>query len=184
MKHFLLTEIATGIQSFAMAEDTATEPSGYDLTLYTFMEFPGEPTEQDSLLAAFQDDTVQAQAWALEKIEDDAERATSTQVRRLRRQVAVMELWNEVQRLKLMQATNNIPADLTERAKQLPFIMALVQQSGNTLTQVATAIENRLWDRVRNMAAAEAKLLLGHDNVRAATTVQGKVDAANNIIWS
>jgi hypothetical protein len=88
-----------------------------------------------------------------------------------------------VQRLKLMQATGNIPADATERAKQLPFLMALVQESGNTLTQVATAIENRLWDRVRRMAIAEARLLLGHDAVRAAATTDEKITAAASIDW-
>lgn len=121
--------------------------------------------------------------WALNRIESDAESASLGQVQRLRRQVAISFLWQEVQRLKLMQATNNIPADPLERAKQLPFLSALVQQSGNTLSQVATAIENRLWDRVRRMAVAEAKLILGHDAVRSASTVQDKMTAATSIDW-
>jgi hypothetical protein len=128
-------------------------------------------------------DIIAAETYALGKIEADAETASFGEFPKLRRQIAVVLLWHEIQRLKLSNATGNIPADLTERRKQFPTLMALVALSGNTLTQVATAAENRLWDRVRRMALWEAKLMLADDAVRASATAAGKVAAAN-VTWS
>lgn len=131
---------------------------------------------------ALVDDVPAAEAWALDRLERDAEEATGNEVSRLRRQVAITFLWHEVQRLKLANSTGNVPADLTERRKQFPTLMALVALSGKTLTQVATAAENRLWDQVRRMALWEAKLMMAEDNVKIKATVAEKI-AASEVSW-
>jgi hypothetical protein len=126
-----------------------------------------------------------AEEKALELVEAAADEAAAGQVARLRRQVAMAKLWDEVQLLKLYQELGRIAAlDAIERRKRFPFLMAIVEQSGNTITQVATAIENRLSSRVWAMALAEAKLLLAHDAVRAAATSDEKIAAAMAVNWS
>lgn len=123
-----------------------------------------------------------AERWARERIEDDAEEMTLAQFRRIRRQMATVLLWNEVQRLKL--ATGNFTnLSLAEKARQFPTLAALAQQSGSTIPASAAAVESRLWDRVRRMALAEAKLLLAHDSVRNAATPEAKIAAAEAVEW-
>ena len=129
-------------------------------------------------------DLALAEQVALEKVENDAEAVTKETVNRFRRLAAINRSWGEVQLLKLANATGNIPTDLVERRKMFPTLMALVNETGNSLATVATAVENRLWDRVRQNAIWEAKLIVGHDTVRAATTVEEKLAAADNIVWS
>jgi hypothetical protein len=181
MKHFLCTNLVTQEKHFATAEDDQEFPSGYDTELYSFQLLSKAPKEVDSAKAAFVT-PADAEAWALEKIEEEIEKANGDIVRRLRRQIAIDRLWQEVQRLKLHTATNTVPATTLEKAMHFPTLMALVELTGNTLGQVATATENRLWDRVREAARLEAKLLVGHDNVRAATTIDEKVVVAQTIL--
>lgn len=127
-------------------------------------------------------DTAPAEAWALNKVAAEADGARTGELPQTM-QIAVVLLWHEIQRLKLAQAVNQIPADLTERRKQYPTLMALVALTGNTLAQVATAAENRFWDRMRRMALWTAKEMLARDAVRAAGTTGGKVAAAD-VSWS
>lgn len=163
--------VETGIADFQASPD------------WTVQTFAAEPTEGDSAEAGF-DTPAKAELYALEMIEVEADQKTGDAVSRLRRQLSIDRTWNEIQRLKLAQATNNIPADLTDRRKMFPTLMALAALTGNTLAAVATSLESRLWDRVKRMALIEARLLQGHDAVRAATTVEQKIQAAKNADWS
>ena len=128
-------------------------------------------------------DEAAAEAGALDAIERAYEAATEVDVKKVRKQIGIALLWQEVQRLKLAGSTNTVPATVEERRKMFPTLMAIVTLSGNTLNQVAIAIENRLWDRVRRMALWEAKSLLAEDAVRAAQTVEDKLAAAE-VTWT
>jgi hypothetical protein len=130
------------------------------------------------------EDMVAAEDAALKHIDRQAEQVTLEQVEDYRRQIAISILWQELQRLKIANAANMVPGDIEERRKQYPCLEALVFESGATLQQVAVAVEARLWDRVRNMALIEARLLLAHDAVREADTAQAKLDVARNVNWS
>lgn len=147
-------------------------PEGLDINFVTF----------DSAARTIAPDPVAAERWAVEKIERDAEAASATEIQGLRRRIAISSLWEQIQRLKLAQATGNIPADLTERRKQFPTLMALVVLTGKTLGIVAQEAESRLWERVRRSALIEAKLMLAHNAVRAASGVAEKLAAAN-VVW-
>lgn len=142
-----------------------------------------EPTERDSAIAGLDDAGVET--WALDKLEKDADDMALHEMRGLRRQVATAMLWNEVQRLKQSVDTGTFNTlSALEKAKRFPTLSALVQLSGNGISAVATAVENRLWNRVRRMALAEAKMLLARDAVRAAATRESKLAAADAVLWT
>ncbi len=157
---------------------------GWDSADWDNVTLTHEPTDTELQIAAVADDPIAAEVRALEIIEGGANREADNTISHLRRQIAIDRAWNEIQRLKLAQATGNIPTDLTERRKMFPTLMALVVLSGNTLAAVSTAMEMRLWERVKRMAVIEARLLRGHDAVRSATTPEAKIQAAKNSDWS
>lgn len=115
----------------------------------------------------------------------EIENAAETQCRkkmRLARQVLAMHIWGEVQMLKLIPDWATLTAE--ERARRVPFLAALAQKKGVVITTVATAIENRYWDRLWKMAQNHAELVDGHDAVQSATTPEAKIAAAAAVIWT
>jgi hypothetical protein len=124
-----------------------------------------------------------AEKIALNKIEKDAEDVSLSTFRHFRRQIAVMILWQEIQRLKLSNATGNYTTLTgTDRAKQFPTLSALAQVYGTTVPVVATAAESRLQDQVYKMVMFEAKLMFAQDQIKAAATAEEKIAAAN-VTW-
>lgn len=102
----------------------------------------------------------------------------------MRRQSVILSLWDELQRLKLASlVANGVPSALEERRKAFPGLMALVALSGRSLTTVATEVDARLWERVRQLHLAHAKLMLAHDAIRTATTAEAKL-AASDVDWT
>jgi hypothetical protein len=154
---------------------------GYDPAVWTAVEIPA-PTEQDVATTALT--LQQTEAWALDQVEARAEAFAMSSVMRVRREIAILNLWREIQALKLAQAVNQVPTDATERGKRWPMLMALVQLTGNGLAAVSTAAENRLSDRVKRIAVLEAKMMLARDAIRAATTKQDKIAALNAVDWA
>jgi hypothetical protein len=148
---------------------------------WTVVQADVPDTERDKRIAEYKT-PLEAELSLIQKMDAEIEVKIGEQVPPLRRQLAIDRTWGEIQRLKLANATGNVPTDLVARRKMFPTLMAVVFLSGNTLTQVATALENRLWSRVRKTSLIEAKLLLAHDSIRTASTVAGKVDATN-IDW-
>ena len=125
------------------------------------------------------------EAMAIAAIDSAAEETSEQIITQFRRQCMILNLWEELQRLKLANAITGYMAgiDINERRKQFPGLMALVALSGNTITQVAAAVDNRLWERVRTIHLAHAKLMLAHDAVKAATTAAAKKAAADAVDW-
>lgn len=183
MRHFRVTEMATGDVTFAMGEDGDASPPGYDLALFSIEEVV-EPDARTLQRETFRGDPAAAEAWALAQVEDDADQASAGDVGHIRRQVAITAIWHEVQLLKLAQATGNLPADAASRRKMLPTLMALVALTGNSLAQVSASMEARFWDRVRRVAIWEAKALLARDSVRAAQGVDAKMAAVEAVNWT
>ena len=182
MKHFKATRLSDNEVCYLTAQDDQSAPPGYSEAEWSFELMSVAPTELDSAKGALKT-TANAEEWALQKVEEQAEKVNEQTIRKVRRQIAIDRLWNELQRLKLAQATGNIPTDTTERRKMFPTLMALSLLKGRTLNSVATAVEARLWDRVRKTALYEAKLLIAHDNIKAATTIDDKIAASQNITW-
>lgn len=184
MKHFRATNRLTGEIQFLCCDDAAAKPEGYAQEEWLLEPMAAPATEADSVTGGMQGDAAAAEQWARERVEEGADHATAADIQRHRRQLAIMALWTEIQRLKLVQATNNLPATAEERARQFPILMALVEATGIGLGLVAQSMETRLWPRVRRMARWEAKVLKGHDDIRAATTAEAKIAAALNILWT
>lgn len=175
MRHFKLTRLSDGYVTFACSEDTEDFPSGYDISEWEVVDYGIEPTDVDSATIALDD--AGTEAWALEKIEEDAEVKTGTQVKRLRRHIGMVMLWQEVQLLKM--STDFSTLTTLQKAQRFPTLAALAQETGNSILTVATAVENRLWDRIRKMAVTQAKLLVARDAIRSAATKDDKIAAAN-----
>lgn len=148
------------------------------------------PAEGTSPLDEIQDDgswgipLSKAEAFALDKIDQDADEVSLAQLKNARRQMLVMILWQEVQRLKLANAVNKVPTDALERAKQFPMTTAIAEVYEVTLAQAATAIENRFWDRIKRLVMAEAKTQKAREAVQAATSAEEKIAAAEAVDWN
>lgn len=184
MKHYKATRISDGEIQFLVSEDDQDSPPGYDPEEWTFETISNEPTDKESLIGGVQNDPAKAEQLALDKVEESADKKWSEQAGRFRMQIAIASAWREVQMLKLAQATNTIPTDLVERQKQYPLLMSMVSLSGDSLSTVAVQVENRLWNRVKSMSLAQAKMMLGRDAVRSASTAEEKINAAFSINWN
>lgn len=175
------------IQNAQGEQQRVTSLDGYDMEEWEHVETIDEEPPHDFhrlIDGVWQEDPAMAEAKALAIVEAECDDAVCSDIKRARRQIAIALLWEEIQRLKLANMVPGaIPADLTARRKMFPTLMAVVALSGNTLAQVATALENRLWDRVRRASLWEAKLMLGHDAVRAAISATDKLAAAK-ITWT
>ncbi len=125
-----------------------------------------------------------AEAIALERVEADAEKNTGDTVRRLRRQIAVDRLWQEIQLHKIAVFVNAVPTTILGRRKMFPTLSVIAALKSETIETVAPIMEARLWERVKRMTVIEARLYQAHDSVREATTAEGKIAAAENASWT
>jgi len=182
MKWFRVQDNLDGTVWWDAAPDDAISPvNEYDPILFSWEEWTGEPTERDS--ATIELDEIGAEEWTLDQLEKIANKKTLEDVKCRRRQLAMMEAWREVQDLKLCQQLSAIPPDATDKVKRWPILMALAQETGNTLAVIATAVENRLWDRVRRFSLREAKMLTARDDVRSLVTKDEKIGVIDSVSW-
>lgn len=144
--------------------------------------FPDGYDEADIRELTPEEVTIGAEQTALAKVEAEAEQ--SSPISRQHRAGVILSLWDELQRLKLANlVTGGVPSTVEERRKAFPGLMALVALSGKNLPTVAAEVELRLWDRVRKLHLDHAKLMLAHDEIRAATTAEAKL-AASQVNWA
>jgi hypothetical protein len=125
--------------------------------------------------------TALAEKVAFQRLERAAQEVSLKTFDNFRRQIAVMILWTEVQRLKAGAAAFSSLSGL-EQARQYPTLWALSQVYSSTIPAVATAAEARLQPAVQEMVMYEAKLMFAEDQIKAATTVEAKLAAAE-IQW-
>jgi hypothetical protein len=134
-------------------------------------------TEQFELAAP------EAEAEALGKIDNEQTSAELGEGRRLARIVSTLAKWAELQDLKTVEPAAVGAMTALARAPRWPFLTALVQESGATLTQVAGTVEQTLWPPVRRIALFEARAELARRAVRQATSAAEKLAAASGINW-
>jgi hypothetical protein len=183
MRHWKVKNKETQEETFAITEDDQTPASaGYSSATYSWSEV-AEPTEADTIKTAVQFDMGEAQAWARAELDRKVRELVEATVPDIRLRDVLFETWAEVQRLKLaFRIPGAVPVDEEMRKREYPRIMALSILSGTPPLTIVDILEQRYWPRVRDIALADAKLLLAHDAVAAATTPAAMVDVASN--WS
>ena len=183
MRHFNVIPKDGSEPYIATAEDDQDAPPGHDPADYTFEETTSAPDERELLKTKMADPAAMEQ-WAVEEAERRADEYAAANLMRLRRAVAMMNLWREIQFLKLANHAGMLTGStVQERADFCPTLMAVVERTGDPLAQVAAALETRLRLRVRHFARIEAKLMLAHDAIRAAPDADAKLAALDAIDW-
>lgn len=185
MKQWEVT-LPNGEINFVTTEDDQTPvDAGYPAEECSWVEKLTPATAEDTLEASMRGDPVAAEGWARAEIERRIHRAIDTLIPDDRRKSAIKDMWYEVQRLKLAMridavapAVNAVPDTEADREREYPMIMALAFLAGATPPQVIDAINDRYWVRVRAMSLLDARLILAHDEVAAAATVDDKLAAA------
>jgi hypothetical protein len=117
----------------------------------------------------------------LDQRQDAVEGAEARSPTRIR---SIMFTWYEVQDLKRVAPAAVGAMTAAERAARWPFLMALVAESGASLTQVATTAETALAPKVAKLARYEARAEMGRRAVQTASTAATKEAAAGAVTWN
>lgn len=146
------------------------------------VEEPNELAELADDGKSFAIPTEKAEAVARERVEKAADELVEQTVPAARR-LAILQMWNEVQLVKLLVATGQVPDDPTERTRRVPFLGALALQLGVPLEEVWLPTQNRLEERVWTMANAEVSTVLAQEQIKAAPTPEAMLDVVDNVDW-
>lgn len=112
------------------------------------------------------------------QVEQEQEEYDAAQFTQIRRSLATLLVWKELQDFKAHTADFGT---LTEQQlmQRVPFAYALKLESGLDWPQLIAEIEARYWPQIVQIALGEAKAVMAKIAIENATTVEAKVAAAN-----
>lgn len=128
------------------------------------------------------------EAFVIDKIEREREAVSTSALRRIGKYTAILFTWLELQDYRRNTLAIEALAPLV-KAKRLPFMSAHAQENGISLaagtvwTNLANAIDNRLWADVQKATKWDARMAKRIQDAKDATTVPAKLAAAENINW-